>query len=928
MKTRNLSMLLALVMILSAFAGTFTISAEEAPGVFEVDGKFYNDFTSACEATPPGGTLLVHKDYTIPKGNDADPYYWLYDAVIEGVQKPDGSYPTLKTHMRYHRIYCMGECTWRNLNFLFNDVIQSSVFLVSNVGKDGSVYSEESKMVMENVNMILHSTSKSDAEIPGSVFRLYHSNTSAHLKNCTVTVPSTYSNPFGKASGVFMIFKGVENATLTLENTTVDASEAGSGICVLYSQNPNNKLIIRNSTLNSGPDSPISDPYDLDVEYVGTNRINGQLIATEDMLGDEVADRKARKEGYVARIGAGKDAIGEDGSFPGYYKSVAEAVAAAAAMLGSNTEEGEVPQPEVVLIADTAEQNVLTLPGILFNGNGRTLTAPGFLKSADGDLTVKDLNLVSAADGPMLEVTSATGAITIDKSTFTSTGAAPVAYVVSNADMTVKKSSFAVTHETCDKSIFSISGGADLMLTDVTIDTVESAPALSLVEVLSEEGSTVLLEKKTSIKVGKNGLASTSKGANVFSVLGDSILSAEGDAISLPAEAGAWTLSVNGKAQVTSVRNTAILASSAGTTVTVGGTAIVTGARDAINAAGEGVRVEVESGATVALTQYSTNNAAVNLTGKNVALDTKGTISATKRGGAVKALGENASVIIRSGKLSGEMTVGSAGKAATLIFMAGELAVTDGETVPAITVANGAAYLLSGKISGGTMAVDAETDTVYPEGTTELVFNDFYENAPIMGEVTMRMNEDSLGMRFSSMISADIIAYAELLKSIGLVQDYEFGTLIARSTALRNVDMTVADMTEAGIIYAQVKAAAGIVEAEDGSKTYTAAVINFSDDHLGYSLTARAYIKYTLTTGDILYVYAEDRTEAVSMGELAQQCLADVVDESTEGYRNQVQEFYEADEDGWYELVQDTAYSPYSKEQQAALKQIVENADL
>ena len=53
-----------------------------------------------------------------------------------------------------------------------------------------------------------------------------------------------------------------------------------------------------------------------------------------------------------------------------------------------------------------------------------------------------------------------------------------------------------------------------------------------------------------------------------------------------------------------------------------------------------------------------------------------------------------------------------------------------------------------------------------------------------------------------------------------------------------------------------------------------------------------------------------------------------MVFESAEGYRNQVQEFYEADEDGWYELVEETAYSPYSKEQQAALKQIVENADL
>ena len=53
-----------------------------------------------------------------------------------------------------------------------------------------------------------------------------------------------------------------------------------------------------------------------------------------------------------------------------------------------------------------------------------------------------------------------------------------------------------------------------------------------------------------------------------------------------------------------------------------------------------------------------------------------------------------------------------------------------------------------------------------------------------------------------------------------------------------------------------------------------------------------------------------------------------MVDESAEGYRNPVQEYYEADEDGWYELVQDAAYSPYSKAQREALMLIVENADL
>jgi phosphohistidine swiveling domain-containing protein len=190
------------------------------------------------------------------------------------------------------------------------------------------------------------------------------------------------------------------------------------------------------------------------------------------------------------------------------------------------------------------------------------------------------------------------------------------------------------------------------------------------------------------------------------------------------------------------------------------------------------------------------------------------------------------------------------------------------------------------------------------------------------------MNDGSLGMRFTSAADAALTAYAEALKACGAVLDYEFGTLIVRDTEVRQLDMTVAALTDGNIVHAAVKAADGIVTAEDGSITYTAAVINFTEENMGSALTARAYIKYTLIDGSVLYVYAAERTEGISLGELAQQCLADVSEESAEGYRNQVQEFYEVDEDGWYELIEEVAYSPYSKEQQAALKAIVETADL
>ncbi|MBQ2249556.1 MAG: hypothetical protein II326_05210, partial [Clostridia bacterium] len=166
------------------------------------------------------------------------------------------------------------------------------------------------------------------------------------------------------------------------------------------------------------------------------------------------------------------------------------------------------------------------------------------------------------------------------------------------------------------------------------------------------------------------------------------------------------------------------------------------------------------------------------------------------------------------------------------------------------------------------------------------------------------------------------------LKACGAIQDYEFGTLIVRATEIRQREMTVAALSAEGITHATVKAEAGIVAAEDGSITYTAAVINFTDDNMGTNLVARAYLKYTLIDGSALYVYAEDHTDGICLGELAQQCLADVNDESAEGYRNRVEGFYEADEDGWYEWIEEVAYSPYSKEQQEALKQIIENADL
>ena len=95
MKIKSFSFLLALVMILSAFAGTFTISAEgEAVATpWSVNGTRYETFDAAVDAAVSGDTVYLHED-TVNTIEENEVYYINKDVTIEGVAKADGSYPT------------------------------------------------------------------------------------------------------------------------------------------------------------------------------------------------------------------------------------------------------------------------------------------------------------------------------------------------------------------------------------------------------------------------------------------------------------------------------------------------------------------------------------------------------------------------------------------------------------------------------------------------------------------------------------------------------------------------------------------------------------------------------------------------------------------------------------------------------------------
>lgn len=919
---------MALVMILSAFAGTFVIHAEEAPGAFEIDGTFYNNFMELCNKAKPGDTIKVHKDFTIPKGNDSDPYYWLYDVIFEGVQKADGTYPTLTSQMRYHRIYFLGECTVRNLNFTVPDHLCTGVLQVMNYAKNGTLYSEASHLYVENINATVVDATRGD-KYAGGFLRLREDNTSAHLKNCKITVSDKFKDDEGLLTGLFQTPSGVVGTTLTLENTTVDASLAQTDVSIIYYLEPENKVIFRNSTLVTGGEAPICFPEKgLDIEYVGTNTINGQVVATEDMLGDEIADRKARAAGYIARVGSGREAIGEDESFPGYYKDLVEACKASAA-----TEDGK--QKTVYLIDDITYNENLTLPTAIIDGLDYTLTTKRIYKEADAILEVSSLNIVTTTEAPIFQMNADVAATSptyakFTKCTFTTDQQVPYAYFVQRCNMILDRCTINITHATCDKPIFRLENGADVTLSDTTLDTSTTAPNLIGFDIIHPDGCNIILNGETKMALGATVFTGTSANNTSLAMGEEAVLSsANADAIVVPQGGTAWGLNIGGKASIISHTGTAISVTAPNLAVTIGGNAKVSGAVAVLHAAAEGVSFVVESGATVEMVAHAKNKAAVLLEGEGSMLVSNGTITALGLKPSVYSISLASSFTraqIMGGTVNNAVSIGANDAMAQFVMTGGKI-VAQESAASAIILNNGDAYILSGTLSGGAAAISGQKELAYADGTNEITLNELLEKAPTMGEVTMRMNTDSLGMRFTSMISAEALAYIEELKTAGVITAYEYGTLIARVVELRNVEMTHAALTAGDVIFASVLAKDGIVTNADGSVTYTAAVINFTEENMGSTLTARAYVKYTFASGAEFYVYAEDRTEGISIGEVAQKCLADVRDASAEGYRNRVESYYEADEDGWYELIMDTAYSPYSKEQQAALAAFVEKAD-
>ena len=283
MKIKRLSLFLALVMILSAFAGTFTISAEgeAAPATkpWKVGETTCATFAEAVAAVANGGTIYVTEDATVTASTTIKSK----TLTIEGVANAEGKYPTIKASAGMLQVgnndaATAATATVKNLNYVFegNQGFYDAFFVTS-----------LSSLTLENVDMV----SKFNKSVVEAFIRMRSANGDASLtmKDCTLTM--------AKDSTPHAIFFENGKSNLTIENTTISS-------------------VSEPFTKGSSATSAIT--------YVGKNYLNGALNNEVEL------DKAAAEQEYLFRVTDASTATANEE----YYADFAEAYAAAKAGSG------------------------------------------------------------------------------------------------------------------------------------------------------------------------------------------------------------------------------------------------------------------------------------------------------------------------------------------------------------------------------------------------------------------------------------------------------------------------------------------------------------------------------------------------------------------------------------------------------------------
>lgn len=191
---------------------------------------------------------------------------------------------------------------------------------------------------------------------------------------------------------------------------------------------------------------------------------------------------------------------------------------------------------------------------------------------------------------------------------------------------------------------------------------------------------------------------------------------------------------------------------------------------------------------------------------------------------------------------------------------------------------------------------------------------------PVMAQATVRMKEDSYGLRFTAMVSPEVIGFADGLVRKKIMQSYSYGTLIVRQEDVKDMtDITEEALTAKNIKFVKAAADKGMTKNTDGSVTINTALVNIKDANRTVKFCAITYITY-------IYAGEEAKTltvcaapgEASSIGDAAWRALADVSAEVVSGCSNPIHSYWKL-QDGAYVEIDGDMYTKYSKAQRELL---------
>ena len=330
----------------------------------------------------------------------------------------------------------------------------------------------------------------------------------------------------------------------------------------------------------------------------------------------------------------------------------------------------------------------------------------------------------------------------------------------------------------------------------------------------------------------------------------------------------------------------------------------------------------------------STDSIALDITstGSNVTVKNLTVIdnhSGTGHGLALRV--QNGTVTLDNCKLS---TIGSTNTwGATFLNSNGTLKVTNGTEIdgaknPAIYIfdTTGTCIVYDGTLKTNSIAYNNKGGTCKMYGGKTVIGSTTTSYNPVMLDgASIRTTENSNGIRFTTSISADLLAH---IKSLGATK-VSYGTVIFKADsykALGNATPAAAGWT-AGT-YVDIPANNGFVgDKENGPFVFNAALTNIQDKNLDAKFGAVSYVEYTVGS-ETFRIYSEYNEENNSrkIKDVALAALKDVANASTNGeyekdgweYKYEIAFYY--DENG--QRVEGKAYSCYTAEQYAVVEEI------